>query len=745
MNVRTETDVERLCGELGRVLWSDPSTGFSIARLRMDDERVWVIKGDLGGLQSGERIEVGGRFVEDSRWGRQFRVQTARPVLPTTADGIARYLGAIGVRGVGKRTAERIVEALGAETLQIIATEPERLGEVKGLGATRRAALVETLGPRLQRDAALLYLHGLGLSPWQVRRVLQTWGDNAVRHVRANPYRLAEVGGLGFAAADGVARGLGVGEEAAERIDAGILHALGVLAQRGHTAPANTLVDAIAAQALRLDDLAIVGRREALVRSGALMAVGECVASAQHDREERRLAVTLLRLADSRGATLTDGEQQRRLTLAAEALGFPLEGAQRAAVQATLTGGLLVVTGGPGTGKTTLIQGVLAASEPDGLRVALAAPTGRAARRLGEATGHDAVTVHRLLEVDPHTLKFNRNAEQPLEFDLVIIDESSMLDVRLARCLCEAVPLGGRLLLVGDVDQLPSVGPGAVLQDLIDSERCAVVRLEVVHRQAARSSIVHNAHRVRRGQMPISDGADSDGDFFLIARDDPERIVSTVVEVVQRRLPQRYGFDPLQDIQVLVPVHRGAVGTEALNTALRTALVPNGAVLRGAVGRRGAVGVNAGVNGGHSLRAGEKVIQLRNNYDLEVFNGDIGRVVGEREGGGLEVRFGDRAVDVPADAMVDLRPAYAITVHKSQGSEYDAVVLVLHPQHHLLLQRNLVYTALTRARRFCVIIGSMDALDRAVRNATPQQRMTQLRGLLCSTERSRERGSKDQS
>lgn len=734
MSTPQQREDEHLSGELGRVLWSDPSTGFSIARLRMDDERVWVIKGDLGGLSTGERVEVRGRFVEDSRWGRQFKVHTARPVLPTTPEGIGRYLNGIGVRGIGQRTAERIVETLGERTLEIIADEPKRLEEVKGLGPKRRQALIEAIGPRLQRDAALLYLHGLALSPWQIRRVLQTWGEDAVRHIRQNPYRLAEVSGLGFATADRVARGLGIGEEAAERIDAGLLHAMGALAQRGHTAPHCEQVDGLAMQVLHGDALLVADRRQALIRTGALVSLDERVATARMDREERELAAALLILSESAGAPLSSGERSARLDLAESSLGFPLEGEQRAAVEAALSGGLLVVTGGPGTGKTTLIQGVLAASAPDELRIALAAPTGRAARRLSEATGREALTVHRMLEVDPHTMRFTRDRERPLEADLVIIDESSMLDVRLARSLCEAVPPGGRLLLVGDIDQLPSVGPGAMLQNLIDSERCPVVRLEAVHRQAARSSIVTNAHRVRRGLMPVSDAADADGDFFLVPRSDAQSIVRTVVEVVRNRLPQRYGFDPIDDIQVLVPVHRGAVGTEALNAALRDALAADGAMMT------------------EELREGEKVIQLRNNYDLEVFNGDIGRVVGRiaattnttqpsveghsARSGGVRVRFGDRSVDVPTDAITDIRPAYAITVHKSQGSEYEAVVLVLHPHHHLLLQRNLVYTALTRARRFCVVIGSMEALDRAVRNARPQQRQTQLRELLCAKERS---------
>ncbi|HAN31216.1 MAG TPA: ATP-dependent RecD-like DNA helicase, partial [Myxococcales bacterium] len=424
-----------------------------------------------------------------------------------------------------------------------------------------------------------------------------------------------------------------------------------------------------------------------------------------------RFAEVISRLVQSRGPDIGAHQIEARIGLANEALGFELAGGQRRAIEDALRSQVMVVTGGPGTGKTTLIQGLLAALTPDGLDVALAAPTGRAARRLTESTGVEASTLHRLLEVDPFTRSFQRDRTRPIEADPVIVDECSMLDISIAKSLADALAPDCRLVLVGDVDQLPSVGPGAVLHDLITSQKLCVTRLDEIHRQASQSSIVRNAHLILAGQPPESDLRDSGGDFFMIPRVAPTEVIETVVQVVQDRLPSRYGFDPLRDIQVLVPTHRGSLGTETLNEALMQALVSDSSPAR------------------FGFRVGEKVIQLRNNYDLEIFNGDVGHVR-QLLDDGLMVQFGQRTLTIPADQLGDLKRAYAITVHKSQGSEYPAVVLVLHGQHHLMLQQNLIYTALTRARRFCVIVGDPVAVQRAVGRQQAGRRQTLLKHLM---------------
>lgn len=700
---------------LSRFIYQDEARGFGIAALDCDGVEQ-IAKGALWGLSPGERIELHGQWIVDARYGKQFRVQTARPILPASSAGIAEYIAQAGIDGVGKALAERIVARFGAETLQIIKESPKRLREVDGVGKSRQKAIVAGLAGRLLNSEVHAYLFGLGLGATLVRRILERYGADALRTVRERPYALADdVAGVGFRTADRIARKQGLAADHPARLQAGVLHALSDLAARGHTAcPWAAVLDHAtkllacehepvqeamrrACDAGRCDRVHVTGGDERLVSRGLY-------------RAETGLADDLDRLSQSFGAALSEPELAGRLQLAAIALGFGLQGMQRDAVATALASGLMVVTGGPGTGKTTIVQGLLAASGPDKEQVALCAPTGRAARRLTESTDHDASTVHRLLEYDPRLNRFTRDRENPLEATLVICDESSMLDVPLAAALCAAIPRGGRLMLVGDADQLPSVGPGSVLGDIIAASVCPIVRLDRIYRQASRSLIVQSAHQVRMGQSPTS-ATDADGDFFIVARDTPERIMETLLEVVCQRLPGRYGYDPIDDIQVLVPVHRGDIGTESLNAALRARLNPDGAEVGG------------------GFRVGDKVIQVRNNYDLDVFNGDVGRVL-ERTGGHVQVQFGARLVDVPFESLDNLQLAYAITVHKAQGSEYPAVVVPLHSQHHMLLQRNLLYTAITRARRFAVLIGQPQAIERAVRNASPDRRATLLAPLL---------------
>ncbi len=709
-------------GLIERFVFRNPEKGFGIALLRRDDGIGATIKGSLWGLNVGDSVAIEGVAEDDPRHGRQIKVLSARPILPDTREGVARYLRSGKIAGIGPTIAQRLLDHLGADALEQIRQNPDVLKGVKGLNRKARAALVDQVQVNAEAAANAVFLFGLGLGPLLTARIAQRYGNDTVRQVRERPYRLAEdVPGIGFKTADRLARELGVPATSPDRMRAGLVHALQELAQQGHTAPPEPTVLAAAAGVLEVEPDALAEAVDLLMAQGALVRSDGALCLAELAHAEQRLAQRLAALLHEKSLELLD--ISARLADAEVALGFALEGSQREAVTRTLQTGVLVVTGGPGTGKTTIIRGVLAAMARDKPRLALAAPTGRAARRLAEATGAEAKTLHRLLEFEPRTGRFLRNADVPLDADLIIVDEVSMMEVSLAAALFDATPLGARVLLVGDADQLPSVGPGAVLDDLIQSQCMPVVALDRIYRQGEGSQIALNAQRVRDGLMPQSSPRNADGDFFLVPREQPEDILAGVLEIVQHRLPQR-GFEPIRDIQVLAPVHRGPLGTHALNEALREALNPHGEQL------------------GNGLRVGDKVQQLKNDYDLEVFNGDIGVVVGRGVGRAdnrqpglplaptVQIRFGERLVDVEGSALDNLQLAYAVTVHKSQGSEYPAVILPLHPSHHIMLQRNLLYTALTRGRRFVVLVGPLRAIERAVQNDAPIHRHTQLRQAL---------------
>jgi len=716
-------DEGTLEGVLERVVFANEENAWSVVRLAVLGRRDPVTAvGNLLGVQPGENLRLSGTWVQDPKYGRQFKVSSYATVAPATRTGIEKYLSSGLIRGIGKGLAGRLVQAFGLETLDVIENQPERLREVEGIGPQRTAAIQRAWVEQRDIKDVMVFLQSHGVSTHFAIKVYKAYGTQAVHVVRENPYRLAiDVHGIGFKTADAIATSLGISPTAPQRMEAGTLHLLGEAADRGNVLlPRRELLEE-AAKLLGAEEWRIDQAIDALAESGQVIV--EPVSAAPADPAEAAIFLRPLHIAEAGIAArirallvqpplpleidldraLDWFEKQERIALAP---------GQRQAIRAGLTRKVLVITGGPGTGKTTLVRGIVRILEKKGQKVLLAAPTGRAAKRLSEATGGEATTIHRLLEFNAQTRAFDRNRDRPLSCDLLIVDEASMLDTVLAYHLLRALPDTGRLILVGDVDQLPSVGPGRVLADLIRSDAVEVVRLTEIFRQAQRSLIVVNAHRLNQGNMPVLEAVDGDGDFFFFERREPEEIVETICQLVARRIPAGFKLDPVEQIQVLTPRNRGPLGTEVLNARLRDLLNPEGPAI---------------TRGGQTLRVGDKVMQVRNNYDLEVFNGDIGRVAAiDEEEQLVRVTVDGRDVIYDFASLDELVLSYACSIHKSQGSEYPCVVIPLHTTHYLMLQRNLLYTAITRAKRLAILVGEERALRIAVGNRKVRTRFTRL-------------------
>ncbi len=707
---REEEEVE---GLVQRVVYRAADGGFAVIRLEVEGRPQPVTAvGLLGEVSEGENVRITGSWEKHSDHGSQLRARVAVAAPPRSEDGVRRYLESLP--GLGAALAERLVETFGTEAIDVLATDPWRAAQVKGVGKSRAEKAGRAATERKREREVMIFLQGLGVSRAYAGRIRKTYGDDAVARVRENPYRLArDVEGIGFLVADRIARGMGVAPTAPERREAALLHALETLADDGHTrSPVEALYVRVEAMLTGDDRPVDLAASEAaldrLVLEGALV------------REDHPPVAYLSRLHRAEVALakrifdLCDAPRGLSPPLVAD---VSLSDGQRQALAAIGSAGVAVLTGGPGTGKTTVTRALVRSWESAGKRVLLAAPTGRAARRLAEASRREALTLHRMLEWGRGGGRsgFLRDADNPLEADLIVVDEASMIDLPLARALVEACPLGATLLLVGDVDQLPSVGPGQVLADLIASGAVPVARLREVFRQGDGSGIVEAAYRVLAGDVPVSRVAapGKTSDFYVIPVDNAADAERMVLRVVKERIPQAFGLDPLRDVQVLVPMHRGQSGTERVNAMLAEALS----------GDRPVVPLPPRGDRPRALRIGDKVMQMRNDYARDVFNGDIGFIVGElpREHGGdqnvargIIVDFDGRKVEYDVDAVGSLELAYAVSIHKSQGSEYPAVVIPLVAAHHLMLRRNLVYTAITRARSLVVLIVEERALRRAV-------------------------------
>jgi exodeoxyribonuclease V alpha subunit len=705
-------------GILERIVYFNEENNFTVARLQVGRSQDLVtIMGSMACPNPGETLRLKGEWTVDAKFGRQFRVESCLSVLPSTVTGIEKYLGSGLVKGIGPIMAKRVVARFGLETMDIIEESPEKLLEVEGIGPIRAERINKAWQEQKEVREVMVFLQGHGVSSTYAVKIYKAYGDRAVSVVRENPYRLAlDISGIGFKTADRIARNMGIDPGSQIRAEAGIIHVLSELVDEGHVYyPYEKLMDTAAS-------LLEVNRDVLETALTTLVEQRRVVVDEQQDN--RAVYLTPLHVAEVNVArrleTLINSPRQliqidveMAMQWVQRAIGIELAEMQKEAIRKVIASKVLVLTGGPGTGKTTLLNCLIRILEKKGQHILLASPTGRAARRLAEVTGREAKTIHRLLEYSPSEGGFKRNEENPLEADLVIIDEASMVDILLMNHLLKAVPPTATLLLVGDVDQLPSVGPGNMLRDVIASGRVETVRLTKVFRQAQESMIVVNAHRVNRGEFPVVRPPEGrKADFYFIERDDPEKALEMVKDLCARRLPRAFRLDPFDDIQVMTPMHKGVVGVANLNAELQMLLNPTGKEIS---------------RGGRCFRINDKVMQMTNNYEKEVFNGDIGRVVGiEPEEQRLAVRYEDRVVDYDWSQLDELVVAYAISIHKSQGSEYPAVVVPLLPQHYVMLQRNLLYTAITRAKKLVVLVGSRRAIAMAARNSRVQHRYTAL-------------------
>jgi len=694
-------------GVVEDVLFRSDDGRFTVIRLAVDgdapDAHRRTAVGDLGEIAPGENVRLVGRWTQHAVYGPRFRVTSFTPTIPSTEQGVARYLGSGLIPGIGPALATRLVERFGPDTLDVIATQSVRLREVPGIGRQRAQSIAEAVRQRRVEAETMSFLHALGMGPATARDIVRKYGTNAPRIVRDDPYIVAEqIRGIGFRTADRIAEALGIAGDDIRRVQGGVLHLIGKAVDEGHVfATHQQLHDGLEQLDVPSDAL---GEALLQLRARDLIVVeDDAVYPPLLYRAERLVADALAELAN-----------RPKMTHPLKTYDESLSDTQRSAVEASVGTHLLVLTGGPGTGKTTTVRAIVRAHEALERRVALCAPTGRAAKRLSEAAGIEAKTIHRLLEWNPATGRFNRDQRTPIDAELILVDEASMLDIRLASQLLAAIPPSSTVVLVGDVDQLPPVGPGQPLRDLIASKICTTVRLHEVFRQAQQSAIVRGAHAVLQGNMPepTPTGMRGDGDLFLIPASDPETITDRLVQAL-KRMSVAYGFDPLADVQVMTPMRRGPLGTHRLNEVLQDAFNPT---------KQDTATPTA-------FRPGDKVMQLRNDYDKEVYNGDLGEVR-RIEGGITYVILDGREVQYKADELDAISLAYACTIHKVQGSEFPAAVIVLHNAHYVLLNRALFYTALTRAKKLVVLVGAPSAMARAARNALSYETNSKLLGRL---------------
>ncbi|MEE3266465.1 MAG: ATP-dependent RecD-like DNA helicase [SAR324 cluster bacterium] len=720
-----EDDVN-LVGTLEKIVYSNPENGFLIGTFLTENSAIPItVKGIVFNTRERETLRLKGYWENHKVYGRQFSIREFMPVEPTSVEGMVRYLSSQVFKGIGEKTAQHIVNKFGKDTFKIIDSSPELLSKVKGVRKKQQKSLLAAWDEQRGLRDVMTFLRGVGISHSYAQRIFAKNGLNSIPLIKANPYQLTDIPGIGFLTADGIASNLGFNKNSPHRAAAGLLYMLEQQALNGHTwFPYQTLLEKTAQELdIQVEMLKSSIQQlldDSLLHSEEIQNINfeeeKLISRPRYYKAEQRVAENIYRILNSEAYTIFEGEsslideQERKV-------GLQLDPAQRDAVEAALQHKVLIITGGPGTGKTTIVRFMLGLMRPRIPSIGLAAPTGRAAKRITETTGSAAFTIHRLLEAS--NIGFQRDRENPLEQELLILDETSMIDTLLMDSFLEAVPSASRLILVGDVDQLPSVGAGAVLLDLIESGTIPVARLDHIFRQAADSFITVNAHKVRQGNVPdfsaLSQKVVAEKellDFYFIKESNPEKIVEKILLMSTKRIPQRFELDPMMDIQVLTPMHRGVTGSIHLNRKLQEKMNPDAKGLQ---------------HREQWFRIGDKVMQQQNDYEKQVFNGDLGRIVScDPKTKELHIKFEQGIVHYQAKELDQLSLAYAITVHKSQGSEYSAVILPLTTHHYMMLQRNLLYTAITRGKQLVVLIGTEAAISKAVENEGTMRRFTGL-------------------
>jgi exodeoxyribonuclease V alpha subunit len=718
-------------GQIERITYHNEENSYTIAKMKIGGRQDLVTAvGNLLSVSAGEVLKLKGEWHNHPKFGEQFKIISYESVVPATVKGIEKYLGSGLIKGIGPVMANRLVTKFGMETLNVIETETRRLCEVEGIGDKRIGMIKKAWDDQKEIRDVMVFLQGHGVSPAYAAKIYKKYAKASVAVVQQNPYKLAtDIFGIGFITADKIAGNLGISKESLIRAEAGILYVLHQLSDEGHVYyPYEPLVE---------ECKKILGvERDTIVKAFGKISFEKKIVIEDLNKEdikENNKAVYLAKFHLCEvgiAARLQDlirfpkklkaFDREKALQWVQGELKIQLAENQKQAVKEAIEKKVMVVTGGPGTGKTTIINSIIKIYGRLGQRVLLSAPTGRAAKRMAEATGHESKTIHRLLEFSPKEGDFKRDENNPLDADLIVIDETSMVDIVLMYQFLKAVPKDATLILVGDVDQLPSVGAGSVLKDIIDSGCIPTVMLNEIFRQAKESLIIVNAHRVNNGQMPIMEGSgDSLQDFYFFIIEEPEKVAEKIIELCKEKIPQKFGYRSIDDIQVLTPMHRGLVGASNLNTELQKHLNSSTDEL---------------VRGGLVLKVGDKVMQIRNNYDKEVFNGDIGRINKiDREEQEIIVNYDGRMVSYEYSELDEIVLAYAVSVHKSQGSEYPVVVMPVLTQHYMLLQRNLLYTGITRGKKLVVLVGTNKAVAIAIKNNKPQKRYTLLKERLLAT------------